>query len=79
MEPLLSGNSYQAVCHKLEYGKISEKIKSNKRKIGNLKEGITYRTSTVLTCTNVEGIVPLRLFPSNNLSQSKTKVQRLIS
>lgn len=37
----------------------------------NTKEWITYRTSTVWTSPIVEGIPPLKRFPSNNLSGRK--------
>lgn len=40
-----------------------------------MKEGITYRTSSVLTSPIVEGTLPVKLFPSNNLVGNKTKVQ----
>jgi hypothetical protein len=50
---------------------MEEGIKWMKKKIENIKEGITYRTSTVWMSPIVEGILPVKSFLSNNLSRRK--------
>lgn len=40
----------------------------NVKNIWNIRKELTYRTSTVWTSPIVEGILPLKSFPSNNLS-----------